>query len=68
MPHTITSSLTKKPNTSLHCPVCDLYHPNLVHCFNSVYEADIIQSVTACLPDWNRQMVFATNALMSLKR
>jgi serine protease AprX len=52
MPHTITSSLTKQPNAGLHCPVCELYHPNLVHCFNPVYEADIIHSINDFLPAW----------------
>ncbi len=52
MPHTITSSLTRQNNANLHCPVCDLYHPNLVHCFNPVYEADIIQAINNYLPEW----------------
>ncbi len=52
MPHTIKSSLSQQPNAKLHCPVCELYHPNLVHCFNPSYEADIIHSIKDFLPDW----------------
>jgi serine protease AprX len=52
MPHSITASLTKQPGAASHCPVCELYHPNLIHCFNPSYEADIIESINNYLPEW----------------
>lgn len=52
MPHTITSSLQPIPSATNRCPVCDLYHPDLIHSFNPVYEADIIQSICEVNPDW----------------
>ncbi len=52
MPQTITSSLQPTSNAAKHCPVCDLYHPDLVHCFNPTYEADILDAITDYLPEW----------------
>lgn len=52
MPYAVTSSLTKQSDADRLCPVCELYHPNLIHCFHPTYEADIIDSITEYLPDW----------------
>lgn len=52
MPNTINSSLEPNTSASKRCPVCELYHPDLVHCFNPAYESDIIESIKAFLPEW----------------
>lgn len=34
------------------CPVCELYHPKLIHNFNQSYEADVITSIKNDFPRW----------------
>jgi serine protease AprX len=52
MPHTTKASLQKNTEAVEKCPVCELYHPKLIHSFNPSYEADVLKTVQTFFPKW----------------
>lgn len=52
MPHTTKASLHKNDEAVEKCPVCELYHPRLIHSFNPAYEKDVLKTVQTFFPKW----------------
>jgi len=56
MPQTTKASLIKTAEAGERCPACGLYHPSLIHNFNSSYEADVLNRIQLSVPDWKTTM------------